>query len=158
MKKKGIVLLLFSIFLYQLKGQEIISTAGNFDTGATKNVSWTMGEIAVETLQSDQVVLTQGFQQSKIIITKVEKSKKPDFKLNLYPNPTENDLIIEIFDKPEANLKGYLYTTEGELIKYVKIESKITTLNLENLVNGMYILKICNAKNQTLVIYNIVKQ
>ena len=136
----GIIILLCSVFLCQARSQQVISSTGSFDNGVSKSVSWTIGEIAVETLQSDQIVLTQGFQQPSISVTKVETDKKPNFKLKLYPNPTNKDFIIETFDTPEVNLNAYLYSTKGEMIKHFELESKITKLDLEDITSGIYIV------------------
>lgn len=41
----------------------IVSSAGGYATGATASLSWTLGEIATETLSNGSYILTQGFQQ-----------------------------------------------------------------------------------------------
>lgn len=41
----------------------VITTAGGYTTGATVSLSWTLGELATETLSNSNLVLTQGFQQ-----------------------------------------------------------------------------------------------
>ena len=41
----------------------VISAAGDYSTGASASLSWTLGELATETLNNGSYILTQGFQQ-----------------------------------------------------------------------------------------------
>ena len=43
--------------------REVISTSGDYFEGPNSSVSWTLGEIATETLTDGNIILTQGFQQ-----------------------------------------------------------------------------------------------
>ncbi|MEA3444439.1 MAG: T9SS type A sorting domain-containing protein, partial [Bacteroidota bacterium] len=48
----------------QIVSPEVVATAGGYVEGAGVSVSWTLGEISVETYTAGNVVLTQGFQQT----------------------------------------------------------------------------------------------
>ncbi len=43
--------------------REVISTSGDYFEGPNSSVSWSLGEIATETLTDGNIILTQGFQQ-----------------------------------------------------------------------------------------------
>ncbi len=72
--------------------------------------------------------------------------KVPDsikLKISLYPNPFTN--VININSNEDTEVVGQtlnLYGTSGKLYLSQTIVSSNTTLNLSNLVPGMYILKI----------------
>jgi uncharacterized protein YidB (DUF937 family) len=64
--KKVLALLLGSIALgsiSQTLSPIVVSSAGGYSTGTTVNLSWTLGELATETLINGTLILTQGFQQ-----------------------------------------------------------------------------------------------
>ena len=48
--------------------RSVVAGAGDYFEGTTASLSWTLGEIATETLENGNVVLTQGFQQPDIIL------------------------------------------------------------------------------------------
>jgi len=60
-----IVGLLISGFLSaQTVSPEVISTSGDYFSNASASLSWTLGELATETLTAGNITLTQGFQQT----------------------------------------------------------------------------------------------
>lgn len=56
------VLVLISVESYnQTIDQSVIASAGNDVDTELFSISWTLGEIAINTLNSDEIVLSQGF-------------------------------------------------------------------------------------------------
>jgi len=58
-----ICVLAFAACLCQAKAQEIIATSGGYYEGQSLSMSWTVGEAVIETFNSGELILTQGFQQ-----------------------------------------------------------------------------------------------
>lgn len=62
-----ISIILFIIFTSLCHAQsidrEVISSSGDYFEGTNGSISWTLGEIATETLTDGNIILTQGFQQ-----------------------------------------------------------------------------------------------
>ena len=66
MKKiiQTVFLLVVPLFLSaQSVSPDVISSSGDYFEGSNASLSWTLGEIATETLSNGSVTLTQGFQQ-----------------------------------------------------------------------------------------------
>lgn len=58
------LILLFPVIITaQSLTPQVISSAGDFYQGSNVSLSWTLGEIATETYDNGNIVLTQGFQQ-----------------------------------------------------------------------------------------------
>src|SRR5690606_11086466 len=78
-------------------------------------------------------------------------TKKVDLlSFKLYPNPAKELLYIDL-NKNETLNKVVVYSYLGQLM----MESKSTTLNINNLSNGMYIVKVesnLGVKSQNLVV------
>ncbi len=60
----------------------------------------------------------------------------------IYPNPANGFLIIELTDYINANVE--IYNLKGQLIQSNPLLSKKTEVNIGNLVNGYYLMKIKN--------------
>ncbi|PLX08796.1 MAG: hypothetical protein C0596_05725 [Marinilabiliales bacterium] len=73
--------------------QELTSASG--DTFETDNIKmyWSLGEVVCETFTEGDLILTNGFHQPTIIISKISKSEHSTVKV--YPNPTKNYIYIQ---------------------------------------------------------------
>lgn len=64
-------------------------------------------------------------------------------RVNIYPNPTEGILNIDISDVEEGNVSIKLMDLSGRLIKEIQTNSlKNIQLDINNLSNGIYVLQI----------------
>ncbi len=98
-------------------GLSVVGSAGGTNTGSGfGTVYWTVGELAVETLDENPINLTQGFHQVFYILVNEQGPEKPDWALRLFPNPTTELVTLETAYTGEllvsiANLNGQtLYT------------------------------------------------
>src|SRR6056297_2948763 len=127
--------------------RQVISTAGDYASTADVSISWTIGEPVTETFTSDNYILLQGFQQGDdYIITPPEGNENglQDIQFQIYPNPTEDLLIIELKDRPKERFTVKLFSISGKLIltRPIKPYSTLNYINLSSIQSGTYILKI----------------
>jgi len=71
---------------------ELVSIGGDALRSDNISLSFSLGEIAVETFDLNNLKVTQGFQQPDYLILSTEDVHQVD--LSVYPNPTEGDLFI----------------------------------------------------------------
>ena len=96
--------------------QTLISNNGGFNKNSSNCISWSFGEVAIKTLYNSDIIITQGFQQSKMVITSIGDSYTMASKhINLFPNPTNSTLNIEIKGELSNELTLWLYNVNGEL-------------------------------------------
>jgi hypothetical protein len=69
------------------------------------------------------------------------------FKTTIYPNPAKNELFIE---SEEGSITVLVQTISGQLVMQEKINGAQAKLNIENLENGAYLLRIINNDGVTL--------
>jgi hypothetical protein len=84
------------------------------------------------------------------------KDTSASLKIIIYPNPFNN--ILNIASNRDSGFVGKvfkIYTISGKLCLTQTILSEKTTLNVNNLPSGMYILKIVGNKDQQ--VYKLVK-
>jgi hypothetical protein len=100
--KRFILSLIISILILpaiaQVAKQDVIASAGGYNTATGISLSWTLGETIVPTFSSSNLILTHGFQQ-QLIVTSVQENLESLVKITLYPNPAV-DLITLVFDEP----------------------------------------------------------
>lgn len=73
-----------------------------------------------------------------------------EFELSIYPNPVRNRKITIEVNKEIGNVELYIFRINGQQIHHSILSSRITKLELDSLVKGMYLMKVINGQN----IYN----
>lgn len=64
----------------------------------------------------------------------------------VYPNPSSNELHINITQFTPADLKCEIYNANGQLVKSIKQLDFQNTVDLSELASGMYVVKVYNAE------------
>ena len=71
--------------------------------------------------------------------------------IKIYPNPAVHEITIEVADE-NPNLQVGIYSIAGNLVSTHVLKERITTLPIEHLTKGMYLVSISNK------VYKIIKQ
>ncbi len=156
MKKIYLSLLLLWIPVAGIIAQEAVSSAGNYQENAGISISWTLGEPVIETLHSENIILTQGFQQANITVTSVDEWLQLDFNITAYPNPASEILNIHI-EEMQDKLFFTLYDLSGKTINSGKISGNDHQIDVSFLIDGTYFLRITSG-TQMLKTFKIVKK
>lgn len=132
---------------FQLQAQsltpEVLTTAGETFTGTNVSLDWTLGEIMTETF-SGTIVLTQGFQQSSLKVTSIEKASTSFGNIKVYPNPTVGSIYVE--REKGQQLEVRLMDMKGSLVMKKNIQALIGELDLSHIANGVYLLRMSDGK------------
>ena len=130
----------------------VLANAGELQENNGFTLSWTLGEIATETLSND-FTLTQGFQQSLPVISNlivipnsvVTASK---IEVTAFPNPCINHLNIELTgDFKEKTIQ--IFNQQGQLIRSLQPLHQ-QQISVHDWPQGMYYLKVQGEKVQRL--------
>ena len=132
--------------------QFINSTSGN--TAVISNgyeISWTMGELIVETGND----YTQGFHQPNLLITLIENHSTA-YNINIYPNPAI-DFVNISSNEQLVGCKMNLVDFNGKLILEEFVNSNEISLPFNNYSTGTYLLTFINQENKILKTFKIQK-
>jgi Secretion system C-terminal sorting domain len=157
--KSFLCLLLLSVLCIVIQAQITIPATGGNATGSTGSISYTVGQIAYQTISGTNGVLTQGVQQPYEIsvVTAVKNTEEITIKCLVYPNPTRG-LTKLVFESPDfENVRLLLYDFNGVLLSDKKVESKEIEISLENFSSSVYFLKVIK-DNQEVKVFKIVKK
>ena len=163
MRKVFYVLTLTILFAEKISGQsigqQVISSSGNFLFAGNNSLSFTVGEIAVQTLTSSSI-LTQGFQQPNDMYLAVENIMPPPFQVDVYPNPTQDNLFVKLYSNsssPDATVR--LMDMVGRILFETNIhsfETEVLNIPMQNFSAGTYLLSISD-KLENISSYKIIK-
>jgi len=144
MKKLKPILLLITILLYiQAFSQELYSSAGDYYENSGILLSFSIGEPAIETYQSSNIILTQGFNQTGLSVTGIENINKKAEEIFLYPNPVSAQLFVQI-NTENQNYQYNIRTINGNLIKKGNASGNKFEVAFSGLNEAVYILEILN--------------
>ncbi len=121
---------------------EVIASAGeHFDNGTTQ-LSWTLGEVVIDTYDNGTNILTQGFHQTQLTVTSVEENLA-EIRLNMYPNPTSEVLNIDLGNN-ESDIVIKVFDMSGKLIHSDKIEAYQTkyVVPMSLVATGNYLVQM----------------
>lgn len=135
-------LLLFApIFGYSQARQQVTNMAG-FDLSVSNFIlTSSIGEPAIITLQTSDVILTQGFLQPELLPCK-------ELAFDYYPNPVRSEITITAQGCDVKILYMELYDTFGRYITTVKPD-KSNVVQLGDLSAGMFFMKVFLHNNET---------
>jgi hypothetical protein len=153
----GLIIIMLLCALHVQGQQQVVSSAGNFHANASGSISWTLGELAVETLSTANNILTQGFQQSRLTVTGMGDIAILDYEIVVFPNPASDHIIIRTDKEQHENLHYQLYDLSGKIILQNKILETETTIPVNHLKSAVYLLRIIEGNRQVRA-FKVVKQ
>lgn len=134
---------------------QLVSSAGETYQNTKYQLEWSIGEIAVETLEGESRMLTQGFHQGPLEISTLINNTDFDINMTVYPNPTSNYIHLTT-ESVVHNLKVNITNLNGITIYSCEIDTSPWQFDFSNYASGTYILLVIT-KNQTLKSFKIIK-
>ena len=143
------ITLAFSVNI--LNAQKLVSATGGVYSDANLNVSWSVGEVAIETFTDGNYVLTQGFQQPGLVLVGLEDFDEQFSKIKVYPNPTSEyvrmDLNVDI-----ENLSYRVVDAGGKVIESNKIQNPSVKISFNTVESGLYLIQLMEGKQTKKII------
>ena len=149
--KKLTTIILNLLCVTTLSAQSVIVPVGGDAQSNGGNVSYTVGQIAVQTAANNNgsVSVAEGVQQPYEILT-VGVDDYPQIALNavVYPTPTENiaQLKLNGFEIPDGGLRAILYDVKGKQLQSVTITDDLTPFQIGQYATGTYYLEVRDEK------------
>jgi len=128
---------------------EVFASSGASGFTDNASIAFTIGEPLVETLSSNNTVVTQGFHQTNIIITGLRENLAfvGELQLNVYPNPTSERVSIEL--SSNSQLKDFnliMYDLFGKQHIVEKLRPNLVMdIDVSTLRSGIHMITIINA-------------
>ncbi|MES2764819.1 MAG: T9SS type A sorting domain-containing protein [Bacteroidota bacterium] len=154
-------LLCSSATIAQQADTEVIANAGDSYIASEMILSWTIGEVAIESYSNGNILMAQGFHQPKVTVSMLAEVAGFKNDVSLFPNPAVEYINIQLSNNfSQANLtnvKAELRDITGKLVFTGEFSGRAYTIDLERIANGSYILQLTSAQQTLLGSYKIEK-
>ncbi|QGY46526.1 T9SS type A sorting domain-containing protein [Maribellus comscasis] len=136
--------------------QEVVASAGETQQAGSIELSWTLGESVIETFTSG-AILTQGFHQSKLLVTAIDEPSLLVSELKVYPNPASEFVMIH-FNSEIKDKQYSLFDMTGKMLLLNSISETDSRIDVSSLASGTYLLRISAKKTNNIQSFKIVKK
>lgn len=125
-----------------ISAQQVLSSTGGTVQNTSGSISYTLGELVIDTRADGTRVLTQGFQQTEILLTAMHELSGSGIQIIAYPNPT-HDFVILKFEKGEIpNIEYILFDLRGRLLLKEKLTGNEAKISFQLYEPGSYFIKV----------------
>jgi hypothetical protein len=155
--QKILILILFIITSNFAQAQESVNSIGGVDVGTGGTVSFSVGQMVYTTDSKGSGAVVQGIQRPYRITTTDIKKLDNSFSFKAYPNPSSDDLFLEMNEYRNEKLNYQLFDMQGKLLMTNPIEIPKTQINMRALAVGTYLIQIYTANNQPVQTIQIIK-
>ncbi|MCE2769221.1 MAG: T9SS type A sorting domain-containing protein [Saprospiraceae bacterium] len=142
-------------FAFSLSGQNTLSTTGGHIKTNGGSLSFSVGQVSNISKKGSTFYINERVQQvySKKITAIKELGHLKD--IQLYPNPTSEDVTLLFSNKENRSVKYSLIDNVGREIKNGMIVSEKAEISLKNLPSGNYLLLLKSKIEHR--VFNLVK-
>jgi hypothetical protein len=158
------LILIFCTVLFTLslsaQKQEVIASAGGYNSAGGISISWTLGETIIPTFKDDPVnptiILTHGFQQ-QLIVTAIQENLFELVNVTVYPNPASEILNIRFEVPLDGEVEVFILNQQGSLVLtgFIEATTVETQINMQEYPAGVYFIRLVKGKLSN--VYKVVK-
>lgn len=158
MKKYLLLFITFILSTTYLFAQEVIGSNGQSDTVGSIQIDWNVGETIINTAELSNTIFTQGLEQPHFIISSIEKNNNGfNPTVSLFPNPTANEINLQLDEEPLETLIITLFNTQGKIIFTEEVKESFKTFDLKDFPPANYQMTIKTESKSYFESYSIIK-
>ncbi|MFK7921035.1 MAG: T9SS type A sorting domain-containing protein [Bacteroidia bacterium] len=142
----------------------VIGVTGGTATAGNAQIEYTVGEMAVTTLETGAFILNQGFHQSNPPFnTAIEKPLQISLSYKLYPNPTNGKVQLELEAGEVVDLKIAVYDVQGRLTSvtaqnFSRQKNINTEFDLSQQASGLYFIRVLSPNGEIAKSFKVEKR
>lgn len=157
-KFKPLVILLAGVLLTSItKAQQSANSSGGNATGSGGTVSYSIGQVEFNSNSGSSGSIAQGVQHAYEIFTVGINETTLNISLTAFPNPTTDNLTLQINDYKNEKLTYQLFDIQGKLITNGQVISTQTKINTISLQSATYFIHLVNHENKKVQSFKIIK-
>ena len=139
-----------------LHAQETVVATGGDASGSGGSVAYSIGQVVYTTNTGATGTVSQGVQQTYEIVPVGSMETELDISLSIFPNPTRDELTLQVNDHDIEKLSYQLLDTHGKLLGSAEITAHQTTIDMIDMANGTYLIKVIQ-ENKIVRSFKIIK-
>jgi hypothetical protein len=165
MKEKLLILFLFSLLSITLGAQSldrsVIASDGASSSLGDVTLDWTLGELATTTVVTESGLLTQGFHQPLLSVTRLltYESLEEYYAIRIMPNPVSSFLTIDVKADLKEPLAIELLDLNGKVLDQGKIEFPFQPFQFDmtQYPSGLYVVRVKTQENKPISFFKVNK-
>lgn len=138
----GFALLFSTVAFSQSISSSVMSASGTSFESEDFTLHFSIGEPLNTLIEDGEIMLSQGVIQITLneVFSEVDEVTLTN-AISVYPNPTAEKVTVQI-DHQNELFSYKVFDINGVLLQQAELTAQTTTLNVEDLSKGAYILKI----------------
>lgn len=157
-KSKPIALLAAGLLWVGLaQAQESVNASGGDATGSGGTVAYSVGQVVYTTNTGSNGSVAQGVQHAYEIFTLGIEDTTLNISLTAFPNPTTDNLTLQINNYNNEQLSYQLFDMQGKQLNNGQITAQQTQINMNSLPVATYFINVVNQENKKVQSFKIVK-
>jgi len=139
------------------QAQESANSSGGDATGSGGTVAYSIGQIVYTTNTGGSGSIAQGVQHAYEIFTVGITETEFNISLIAFPNPTTENLTLQISDYNNEKLAYQLFDIQGKQLSNGQITAQQTQINMNRLPTATYFINVVNQENKQVQSFKINK-
>ena len=142
---------------FSLSAQQGVLSSGGDGYSSSGSISYSIGQVDYQAIDHSSGSTNEGLQVPYEIYLEVGvESAKTPWLIRLYPNPTQDELILDFGSQDIDQMSYGIYDMSGHLLEEGRILQSKSRLSLSRYSAATYMLKILGSDDQNLT-YRIIK-
>ena len=153
------ILLLASGLLWAslVQAQESANASGGDATGSGGTIAYSIGQVVYTTYTGSSGSVGQGVQHAYEIFTVDIEETTLSISLIAFPNPTADNLTLQISDFNKEKLTYQFYDIGGKLLSNGQVTGQQTEINTSSLPPATYFINVLNQEDKKVQSFKIIK-
>jgi hypothetical protein len=139
------------------QAQESANATGGDATGSGGTAAYSIGQVVYTTNNGISGSAAQGVQDVYEIFTVGIEGTTLDISLTAFPNPTTDNLTLQISDFNNEKLAYQLFDIQGKLLSNGQVTAEQTQINTSRLPPAAYFINVVNQENKKVQSFKIIK-
>ena len=139
------------------QAQESANASGGDATGSGGTIAYSIGQVVYTTYTGSSGSVAQGVQQAYEIFAVDIEETTLSISLIAFPNPTADNLTLQISDFNKENLTYQFYDIGGKLLSNGQVTGQQTEINTSSLPPATYFINVLNQEDKKVQSFKIIK-
>ena len=139
------------------QAQESANASGGDATGSGGTIAYSIGQVVYTTYTGSSGSVAQGVQHAYEIFTVDIEETTLSISLIAFPNPTADNLTLQISDFNKEKLTYQFYNIGGKLLSNGQVTGQQTEINTSSLPPATYFINVLNQEDKKVQSFKIIK-
>jgi hypothetical protein len=139
------------------QAQESTNASGGDAIGNGGTVAYSIGQVVYTSNTGSSGSVAQGIQNAYEIFNVGIEETTLNMSLIAFPNPTSENLTLQISDYNNEKLAYQLFDLQGKLLSNGQVKAQQTQINTASLQAATYFINVVNQENKMVQSFKIIK-